>query len=58
MNVAAGEDPQPEGTVSDPSKENVKGCGKQHGKRHGEHYSSDGWVSEEHWAGYSHEQPG
>ena len=55
MNVAAGEDPQPEGTVSDPSKENVKGCGKQHGKRHGEHYSSDGWVSEEHWAGYSHE---
>ena len=42
MNVAAGEDPQPKGTMSDPLKENMKGCGKWHRKRHGEHYSSNG----------------
>ena len=58
MNVAAGEDPWPEGTVSDLLKENVKGCGKWHRKRHRECYSSDGQVLEEYWAGYSHEQPG
>ena len=55
MNIAAGEDPWPEGTVSDPLKKNTKGCRKQHEKRHRECYSSDGWISEEHWAGYSHE---
>ena len=58
MNVAAEEDPRPEGTASDPSKENAKGRGKRHGKRHGERYGGDGRVSEEHRAGYSHEQPG
>ena len=58
MNVATGEDPWPRGTASNPLKENTKGHRKQHGKRHREHYGSDGWVSEEHWAGYSHEQPG
>ena len=55
MNIAAGEDPQPEGTVSDPLKKNTKGHRKQHRKRHRKHYSSNDWVSEEHWAGYSHE---
>ena len=58
MNIAAGEDPWPEGTVSDPSKENVKGHRKWHGKRHRECYSGNSQVLEEHQAGYSHEQPG
>ena len=58
MNIAAGEDPWPERTVSDPFKENMKGHRKQHRKRHRECYGSDSWVSEEHQAGYSHEQPG
>ena len=58
MNVAAGEDPQPKATASNLLKENTKGRGKQHSKRHGECYSGSGQVLEEHWAGYSHEQPG
>ena len=44
MNIAAGEDPQPERTASNPLKENTKECGKWHGKRYGECYSSNSWV--------------
>ena len=58
MNIAAGEDQQPEGTISNLLKENTKGHRKQHRKRHREHYSSSSQVLEEHQAGYSHEQPG
>ena len=57
MNIAAGEDPWSEGTVSDPLKKNMKGYGKQHEKRNREYYSSNSWVSEEYQAGYSHKQP-
>ena len=41
MNIAAGEDPQPEGIMSNLLKENMKGCRKQHEKRHREYYSSN-----------------
>ena len=57
MNITAGEDPWPGGTMSDPLKENVKRHEKQHRKRHREHYSSNDWVLEKHQTGYSHEQP-
>ena len=48
MNIAAGEDQQPEGTISNLLKENTKGHRKQHRKRHRECYSSNSWVLEEH----------